>query len=164
MRKVEATPQTRAQVKLYTALAELRVRNVQHTAQQQAAAIEERKARAESKRAERKERKAKEADAQQEKRERTAKQRADERELKDKIRDQRALQSLTAAARQRLYEQAQMAALERAERIDNKMEHLIDLQTERLEGKRGRKRGRETAPDESEEDKENVEPEGEWRV
>jgi hypothetical protein len=162
--RVEATPQIRAEDKLYTALAELRVRNVQHTAEQRAAAIEERKARAESKKAERKERKAKEAEEQQEKRERTAKQRADERELKEKIRDQRALQSLTAAARQRLYEQAQMAALERAERIDNKMEHLIDLQTERLEGKRGRKRGREAAPDESEEDKENVEPEGEWQV
>ena len=44
------------------------------------------------------------------------------------------------------------------------VEILIDLETEVLKANRGQKRGREESPEEQEEDKENVEPEGEWQV
>jgi hypothetical protein len=162
--KVEVTAQTRAEDQLVAALAELRVRNAQHTNEQKKLIEEERKAKTASKAAERKERKEKEAREKKEKQEKTAKQRAEELELKDKLRDKRAKQSLEAAAEKHYYEKEQKEALKRAKRIDRKIEILLDLQTEVLKAARGQKRARDAEAEDSEEDKENIEPEGEWRV
>lgn len=163
-KKAAATPQTRAEDKLHAALAELRERSVQYTAAQKEKAAEQRKQQAADRKADRQQKKADEAAERKAERDRLVKQRADERELKEKMRDQRALQSLTAAARQRMYEEKQLAALDRQERIDGKFEHLLELETEALEAQLGPKRARRAVSAESEEDKENVEPDGEWSV
>ena len=160
----EPAAQVRAEDKLVSALAELRARNVQHTKEHKKLVDEDRKAQAASKAAETKERKEKEAQEKKANKERTAKQRADELELTVKIRDQRARQSLEAAAKKHTYENEQKEALERAKRIDEKLEVLIDLETAALKAARGIKRARESTDDESEDDKENVEPESNWQV
>lgn len=164
VRKVEVTAQTRAEDKLAAALAELRVRNVNHTEEQRKLVAEEKKARAASKAAERKERKEKEAQEKKEQKEKTAAEREKEAELRESIRLANARGGLEAAAKKHSYEDEEREAQQRRKRIDNKLEILIDLETEALQAARGRKRAREAPDEESEEDKENIEPEGEWRV
>ena len=159
----ESTAQIREEERLVAALAALRQRNVQFTAERAEAAKAARKAKADALSAERKQKKQQEVDEARAKRETLEQQRAEEQKLKVKIRDERALQSLTAAAKKHEYEQEQHEAMERAKRLDAKLEKVLDNVLEEQEQRRGQKRAREELSDESQENKENVEPQSEWQ-
>ena len=158
------TAHSRAEGRLVEALSALRERNVQHTEKRRAEATEAKRQRAVDRKAERAERLAKEAEEKREKRERTVKQREDEQELKESLRKQRTQQSLEAAAKKHEYESAQLAAQERARRLDEKMELVADLQIEVLRENLRRIRQKRAREESDEEDKENNDPNNDWQV
>jgi len=158
------TPQLIAQEKLVKALAELRERNVQYTRDRKRMESEAKQERKAKRREERKAREEKGAAEKAEKRAAEEKKKDEEQELKIRIRDQRALQSLESAAKVMDLETLQKQAAERTERIDGKLEKLFDLELEARASRRGVKRARREEIVESEEDKENIEPDGEWQV
>ena len=153
-----------AEEKLSDALAALRERNAQHTAereQQERLAVEERKAKRTE---EKKQREESIAAEKAEKRAAEAKQRDEENELKTKIRDQRALQSLEAKARVMNLEIEQKQKAQRDDRISGMLEILLKRQVEGEPDRRRAKRPREDNILESDDDQENIDPRDGWRV
>jgi hypothetical protein len=158
------TAQIVMEEKLVKVLAGLREKNKTWTEEREKVEAEQKE---EKKAQKSEERKLREERAAAEKAERKAaeeKKKDEELELKTRIRDQRALQSLEAKAKVMDLETAQRRAAERAERIEGKLEKLLDLELQARANKHGGRRAMRDDAEESEEDKENIEPVSDWRL
>ena len=154
------TPQIIAQEKLVSALAELREKNILHSRERKRMEAEAKQQRKDKRREEKQARKEKEAAEKADKRAAEEKKRDEEIELRGRIKDQRALQQLEAAAKVMDLERKEKLAADRHAKLEESLQILVDSEIAKRGLGRGQKRARREEIVESEEDKENIEPEG----
>ena len=150
-----------AEERLVQALGELKEKCEQWTAETERQKEEEKKRKKVQKQEERAAKEEKAAAEREEKKQVEQEKREREAELRARQTDVRAMQALDAKARQLNLEKERVEEAERRKRIDGKVENLLDLLIAERQGKKRRKR---EEAEESESDKENQEPNGEWRV
>ena len=150
-----------AEERLVKALGELKEKNARWAAEAKQNEEEAKRRKREQKQEEKKAREEREAAEKEEKKKAEQERREREVELRTRQTDVRAMQVLDAKTKQMDLEKERKKEAERRERIDNKLEKVLDLL---IADRGGRKRKKREEADESESDKENVEPEGEWQV
>ena len=158
---IKPTSHEQAEQRLVRALGELRARSAQRAAEAKRNEEEAKRRRKEERAAEKRERHAKAAAENERKKRDKQELKNREAELLVRQTDVRAQQALDAAARHQDLQKERIAEAQRRKAIDGKLQDVLDLMIVKLGG---RKRKRSEEADESDSDKENVEPEGEWQV
>ena len=152
---------TQVEERLVAALTALKERNNLWAAEKEKAKQEDKERKEEQKKQEKKEKEEKKAAEKEEKQKAEQAKRDREAELKARQTDVRAMQTLDAKAKQLDLEKERQEEAARRKRIDAKLETLLDLFIDNAQHTK-RQRRDETA--ESDSDKENVRPEGQWQA
>lgn len=152
---------TQAEERLVAALTALKEKNNVWAAEKEKVKQEDKERKGEQKKQEKKEKEEKKAAEKEEKQKAEQAKRDREAELKARQTDVRAMQSLDAKAKQLDLEKERQEEAARRKRIDVKLETLLDLF---FDNEQHKKRQRRDETVESDSDKENVRPEGQWQA